>query len=129
DEILLPTCFLQTEGNKVSDVVRLRTADHVDLEVVLSYRVSFVAEGADTERWFHVANYVGLLCDHLGSILRAAARATRIDAFHAHGTEILRAAVLGEKHGEERRAGRLFEENGMWVHDVEILDARILDGD
>jgi Shoulder domain len=129
DEALLPTCFLQIEGNKVSDVVRVKTADHVELEVSLSYRVSFVTRGGEPERWFNVRNYVGLLCDHLGSILRAAARSTSIDVFHASSTEILRTAVLGEKRGIEPREGRYFEENGMWVYDVEVLDVRILDED
>lgn len=127
DEALLPTCFLQTEGNKVSDVVRVKTADHVELEIVLSYRVSFVTKNGEPERWFNVKNYVGLLCDHLGSILRAAARGTSIEEFHARSTEILRTAVLGDKKEGEKRAGRFFEENGMWVYDVEVLDVKILD--
>jgi major vault protein len=74
-----------------------------------------------------VRDYVGLLCDHLGSILRAAARTVSIDAFHADGTEILRTAILGEKKASEPRQGRLFDENGMWVYDVEILETQILD--
>jgi hypothetical protein len=130
DDELLSTCFLQVDGNKVSDVVRVKTADHVELQIALSYRVSFVGLHDEPEpRWFNVKNYVGLLCDHLASILRASARATAIERFHADSTEILRAAILGEKKGEERRVGRLFEENGMWVYDVEVLDVRILDGD
>jgi hypothetical protein len=127
DATLLSTCFLQLEGNTVSDVVRLKTADHVELEVALSYRASFVSREGGPQKWFNVKNYVALLCDHLGSILRAAARAIGIDAFHERGTEALRSAVLGEKPGEGRRAGRLFEENDMWVYDVEVLDVRILD--
>jgi hypothetical protein len=131
----LPTCFLQVEGNKVSDVVRVRTSDHVELDLSLSYRVSFGAREElseeDTngrERWFNVKDYVGLLCDHLGSILRAAARASSIEQFAAGATDVLRSAILGEK-GEGPRRGRLFEENGMWVYDVEILDVRILDAE
>lgn len=142
DDKLLPTCFLQTEGNKVSDVVRLKTADHVELEALLSYRVSFVtrsgATAAETqagqESWFQVKNYVALLCDHLGSILRAAARTNSIEAFHANSTELLRTAILGKKAGAvagepEKRPGRRFDENGMFVYDVEVLDVRILDAD
>lgn len=129
DEVLLSTCFLRVEGNKVSDQVRVRTADHVELEVRLSYRVSFVhKDGVDAARWFSVPNYVGLLCDHLGSIVRAAVRQQPIERFHAASAEVIRGAVLGEKKGE-RRAGREFEENGMTVYDVEVLDVRILDGD
>jgi regulator of protease activity HflC (stomatin/prohibitin superfamily) len=129
DDAVLPTCFLQVEGNKVSDVVRMKTADHVELEVLLSYRVSFVTTAGPSERWFNVRDYVGLLCDHLGSILRAAARTVSIDAFHNLGTEILRSAILGEKKGTEPREGRTFEENGMWVYDVEVLEATVLDAD
>jgi regulator of protease activity HflC (stomatin/prohibitin superfamily) len=121
----LRTCFLQTEGNKVSDVLRLKTADHNEIEVSVSYRVSFV--GPDDVRWFNVTDYVGLLCDHAGSLLRAAVRACSVETFYQASTEILRTAILGEKREGEPRTGRHFEENGMWIYDVEILDVRILD--
>lgn len=128
DEHLLATCFLQVRGNKVSDVVRVRTKDHVELDVTLSYRVSFVEKAAgDKERWFDVKNYVALLCEHLGSIVRATIRATGIEHFHVNSTEIIRSAILGEKKEHEKRPGRSFEENNMWVYDVEVLDVRILD--
>lgn len=128
DAETLATCFLLVDGNKVSDVVRVRTSDHVELDIALSYRVSFVDDPARRERWFRVKDYVGLLCDHLGSILRAAARTSSIERFAAGATEVLRSAILGEK-GEGPRRGRLFEENGMSVYDVEILDVRILDAE
>lgn len=131
DESLLSTCFLQTDGNKVSDIVRVKTSDHVELDVTLSYRVSFVAGDGETnnEKWFNVKNYVGLLCDHLGSIVRAAVRGASIETFHANSTEVIRTSILGEKRGEEKRVGRHFSENGMWVYDVEVLDVKILDAD
>jgi len=126
DDELLATCFLQIQGNKVSDLVRVKTADHVELEVLLSYRVSFVG---DSKNWFNVKNYVGLLCDHLGSIIRAAARSTSIDSFHAASTDVLRTAILGTHTEQGEREGRHFQENQMWVYDVEVLDVRILDAD
>lgn len=129
DAAPLPTCFLLVDGNKVSDRLEVRTRDHVQLEVRLSYRVSFASSAAaDDARWFNVSNYVALLCDHLGSIVRAAVRVTPIERFHAASTEILRNAVLGEKKGD-KRTGREFEENGMLVYDVEVLEVQILDGD
>lgn len=129
DEVLLSTCFLLIDGNKVSDVVRVKTRDHVELEVTLSYRVSFISSPEESEKWFNVKNYVSLLCDHLGSIVRGAVRATTIDAFHSSSTEVIRTAILGEKRGDEKRAGRYFSENGMLVYDVEVLEVRILDSD
>jgi major vault protein len=125
-EHTLRTCFLQTDGNKVSDVLRLKTADHNEIEVTVSYRVSFVGL-EHAERWFNVTDYVGLLCDHAGSLLRAAVHASSIEAFYQNSTEILRMAILGEKREGEPRPGRHFEENGMWIYDVEVLDVRILD--
>jgi len=129
DGALLTTCFLQTDGNKVSDAVRVKTSDHVELELTLSYRVSFSSpEPGGEARWFNVKNYVALLCDHLGSIVRAAVRGTPIDRFHAQSAAVIRSAILGEKKENGPRQGRLFEENGMLVYDVEVLDVRILDG-
>src|SRR5262249_2350220 len=118
---------LQVEGNKVSDVVRVKTSDHVEVQLLLSYRVSFMEQESD--RWFNVKNYVGLLCDHLASIVRSAVRATSIDAFHANNIEVIRGSILGPKQGEEKRAGRRFAENGMVCYDVEVLDVNILDAD
>lgn len=127
DAHTLATCFLRVDGNKVSDVVRVSTSDHVELEIALSYRVSFVERGGSRERWFHVEDYVGLLCDHGASLLRGAARGHTIESLYTRSTEILRTAVLGEKKEGEPRSGRLFEENGMWVYDLEVLEVRILD--
>lgn len=131
DVHLLSTCFLQVDGNRVSDIIKVKTNDHVELELMLSYRVSFYAdEGQENdEKWFHVKNYVGLLCEHLGSIVRAAVRATSIEEFHAKSTQVVRSAILGEKHGDEKRTGRRFNENCMLVYDVEVLDVKILDVD
>ena len=81
----LETCFLQIAGNKVSDVVPVRTRDHVELEVSLSYRVSFTDAGGRPERWFAVRDYVALLCDHMGSILRAAAREVPVERLQDGG--------------------------------------------
>ena len=124
DDQLLTTCFLQIDGNKVSDLVSVKTRDHVELDISLSYRVSFTGE---SEKWFAVKNYVGLLCDHLGSIIRAAARSATIERFHESSTELLRGAILGPRTEDGKRAGRHFGENGMWVYDVEVLDVNILD--
>jgi hypothetical protein len=123
---LLATSFLQVQGNKVSDEVQLKTSDHVELCVSLSYRVSFVG---DNERWFSVKNYVGLLCDHLASIIRSVTRGHSIHAFHQQSAQILRNAILGKHEESGKRAGRHFEENGMWVYDVEVLDVQIMDDD
>ena len=126
-ERLLRTCFLQIDGNKVSDTLVLKTADHNDVQIKVSYRVSFLPGKDGTMRWFHVKDYVALLCDHAGSLLRSAVRSAALETFYRSSTEILRAAVLGEKSATEPRPGRYFDENGMWIYDVEVLEVTILD--
>ncbi len=126
DAELLSTCFLQIEGNKVSDVVRVETKDHVELAILLSYRVSFVD---DPQRWFAVKDYVGLLCDHLSSIIRGATRHIPLEQLYATGTSAVRDAVLGARSEDGGREGRRFSENQMWVYDVEVLAITILDGE
>jgi regulator of protease activity HflC (stomatin/prohibitin superfamily) len=126
-ERLLRTSFLQIDGNKVSDGLVLKTADHNEVEVTVSYRVSFLPAKDGSLRWFQVKDYVALLCDHAGSLLRAAVRSTPLETFYRASTEILRGAILGEKAGADPRPGRYFDENGMWIYDVEVLDVRILD--
>ena len=82
---------------------------------------------SESAKWFNVKNYVSLLCDHLASIVRSVVRGTSIEAFHANNIEIIRTAILGPKHGEGKRPGRRFEENGLLVYDIEVLDVKILD--
>ncbi|RLB54826.1 MAG: hypothetical protein DRJ42_08055 [Deltaproteobacteria bacterium] len=126
DQELLTTCFLRIDGNKVSDVVHVETEDHVTLALTLSYRVSFIGE---PQRWFAVKDYVGLLCDHTSSIIRGVARGISLEDFYCDGTGIVRDAVLGPREEESRREGRHFDENGMWVYDVEVLAIDILDAE
>jgi major vault protein len=122
---LLNTAFLQIAGNQVSDRVEIVSSDLVKASVTLKYRVTF--EGKDgEERWFHVDNYVKLLCDHAGSIIKAAARHTPIRKLRAEIADVVRDCVLGKK-GDVPRAGLAFEDNGMRVTDVEVLDLAIVD--
>ena len=50
DKATIKTCFLRTVGNRVSDVVRVQTADFVELHIRVSYQVTFDPNLKD--RWF-----------------------------------------------------------------------------
>ena len=119
---LVETVFLRVLNNKVSDRCVVETSDHVSVTLGYSLRTSFDGEPA---RWFEVENYVKLLCDHVRSILKGAAKKHAIEGFYAHSVDIIRAAILGS----EPRAGMVFAENGMHVTDVEVLDVTIDDAD
>lgn len=126
DERPVRTCFLRTVGNRVSDIVTLETSDFVTIEVAVSYQVNFDKQLRD--RWFNHENYVGVLCDHLRSLVRGRARQISLTDLWPNIPIIIRDVILGEKTAEGRE-GRLFEENGMRVIEVEVLSSKILERD
>ncbi|KIG17060.1 hypothetical protein DB30_03657 [Enhygromyxa salina] len=124
DDKLARTVYLRVLYNKVSDVVEAETADLVQVRVRLSYRVNF--EG-DPQHWFNVENYVKFLTEHLRSLLRAAIKQRTVQSFHPQVARDVRDVVLGPQGEDGKRPGRRFEENGMRVYDVEVLDVEIGD--
>lgn len=124
DESLQRTVYLRVLHNKVSDVVTAETRDLCKVRLSLSYRVDF--EG-DPNRWFNAENYVKFLTDHLRSLLRHAVKQHGVEDFYARSVSILRDVVLGAQGDGGKRPGRVFEENGMRVYDVEVLDVTLGD--
>ena len=117
---LFETVFLRVKNNKVSDVISAETKDLVNVNVKLSYRVNF--EG-DSKKWFDVENYVKFLCDHLRSRLRNAIKRLGTQEFTENAIDIVRNTVLGIADEEtHKRPGQVFEDNGMVVREVEVLD-------
>lgn len=125
DDKLQTTVYLRVLNNKVSDIIRADTADNCKVAVKLSYRVNF--EG-DKSKWFDVENYVKFMTDHMRSFAKALIKKRGIEEFYANPHDILRDAFLG-KASEGKRPGRLFEENGMRIYEVEILEVQIGDKD
>jgi major vault protein len=123
-DALLKTVFLKVNNNKVSDVVRFETADHVLIEAKVIYNVNF--EG-DPEKWFAIENYVKYLCDHVRSIIKASVRKYKIADFYESSEDFIRNIVLGPKPDNTPRTGMMFEENGMHVIDVEVMNVMIKD--
>lgn len=124
DERTIKSVYLRVLHNKVSDVITIETSDYTQVNVHLSYRLNFEGE---PEKWFNVENYVKFLTDHLRSFLRNAIKKYTIMDFYANGIEIVRDVILGKTTKEEKRQGRLFEENGMRIYDIEVLDIRLSD--
>ncbi|WAS98134.1 SPFH domain-containing protein [Nannocystis punicea] len=124
EQNLYKTVYLRVLNNKVSDQVEVETRDLVRVQLQLSYRVNF--EG-DPNKWFEVENYVKFLTDHLRSLIRAAVKRHGIEQFYADSVAILRDVILGTAGDDGKRPGRRFEENGMRVYDVEVLEVTIGD--
>lgn len=122
-DVLLRTVYLRVENNKVSDLVPVETIDHVEVDLKLSYKVTF--EG-DASKWFAVENYVKFLCDHARSVLKGAIRKFKVEEFYATSTDVIRDILLG-KSADGKRTGMFFAENGMRLTDVEVLKVELKD--
>lgn len=124
DERTLRTVYLRVLNNKVSDIVKVETKDFCDVDIALSYRVNFTG---DQEKWFNVENYVKFLTDHLRSVMRNSLKQYTVSDFYADGITIVRDLILGVRDEAGKRKGWEFEENGMHIYEVEVLDIKILD--
>ncbi|GAB4339206.1 MAG: hypothetical protein OHK0038_18250 [Flammeovirgaceae bacterium] len=126
DTSLFRTVYLRVLHNKVSDIVEAETKDSCNVKIALSYRVNFTGEPI---KWFNVENYVKFLTDHLRSVIRNAIQKHSVMEFHSNGIALIRDMILGKPTENTKRPGRLFEENGMLIYDVEVLDIQLLDQD
>lgn len=132
---LFRTAYLGVKNNQVSDVVPFESKDHVKGNIKLSLRVSFEGETPDEKlRWFSVSNYVKYLCDHVRSIIAGMAKRYPVSAIKGDFVNLVREAILGAKPTEGQseslrtsRPGLYFEDNGMRVVEVEVLDLTLLD--
>ena len=128
---LLTTGFLRVENNKVSDLISVQTKDFVDAQIKVSYCVNFLEKYKD--KWFSIENYVKYMTDRMRSLLKREVKNYTIQEFYENSTDIVRNTVLDynpntenvEKVDSSIPSGRLFKENGMLVHDVEILDVKV----
>lgn len=121
---LYRTVYLQTAANKVADIVPVETSDHVVVNLKLSFKVNFTGDPA---KWFNLSNYVKFMTDRIRSVLKGEVHKISIANFYANYTDITREIVLGAANEKGVRPGVLFEENGMHVDDVDVLDVTIMD--
>ena len=126
DSSPLVTCFLRTIGNRVSDVIEIESADFVRISLRITVSVTFLRDHRD--KWFNAENYIQVLCDHLRSIVRSRTRTLSLSSLWPQLAAVVRDTILGPRSDADgSRKGRFFAENGMLVHEVEVLDATIED--
>lgn len=126
---LLKTVYLRVDNNKISDIINATTKDFVDVSIKVSYCVDFLPEYKDS--WFSVENYVKYMTDRQRSLIKNEVKKYNIEEFYESASDIVRnvaldnAAITDISADKPRKSGRLFSENGMLVHDVEVLSVKI----
>ena len=119
---LLKTVYLRYENNKVSDYIDVETKDFVRCRVRVSYCVDFLKEYQD--KWFNVDNYVKYMCDRIRSEIKRVVKNYTIEEFYREYVDIVHAMAVNsgcEVDGTDHKKGRFFSENGMLVHDCDVL--------
>lgn len=124
---MVETVYLQIKSNNVSDITVVSTKDHVEIELKYCLNVDF--EG-DKNRWFSIQNYVKRLTDHVRSVLKAQIKKLTLEQFYTEAVGIIRDILLGKPSGEPGATRPLhmkFQENGMRVMDVDVLQVQVVE--
>ena len=124
---MIKTVYLRHENNKVSDIINIETKDFVQAEVKVSYCVDFDPEHMD--KWFAVENYVKYMCDRERALIKRAAKNYTIEEFYQNYGDIVRNIAIDvcDEGVAKSHVGRFFPENGMFVHDCEVLSIHVED--
>lgn len=121
------TVWLRHENNKISDTISIETKDFVTASIKVSYCVDFDPE--DIDKWFNIENYVKYLCDRERSLIKRIAKTYTIEEFYQNYSNIVRNVALDSYNkdttSKDASAFRKFSENGMIVHDVEVLGIEV----
>ena len=119
------TVYLRHENNKVSDIINVETKDFVKCAVRVSYCVDF--DKSQIDKWFNVENYVKFMCDRIRSEAKREVKKYSIEEFYNNYSTIIHdiAVCAGAEKAEGVPVGRYFAENGMYVHDCEVLDITV----
>ena len=124
---LIKTVYLRHENNKVSDLINVETKDFVRATVKVSYCVDF--DPACVDKWFSVENYVKYMCDRERALIKRAAKEYTIEEFWQNYGDIVRNVAIDacEDGTAKQHEGRFFHENGMYVHDCEVMSITVED--
>lgn len=126
---LIRTVYLRHENNKVSDLINIETKDFVRAQIKVSYCVNFDPKMKD--KWFSIENYVKYLTDHERSLIKRMAKQYTIEEFYQHYVDLVRNVAINtpnlnaERDESSHPEGRYFKENGMYVHDCEVLSIQV----
>lgn len=122
----IQSVYLRHENNKVSDIINVETKDFVRCAVKVSYCVDFDKKAMD--KWFNVDNYVKFMCDRVRSEVKRVVKNYTIEEFYNNYSTIVHdVAVCADVDLADgaKFMGRYFPENGMYIHDCEVLSISV----
>ena len=126
---LYKTAYMKVQNNQVGDIVSFESRDQVKGTIKISLRVNFESETEEDKlKWFSVDNYVKYLTDHVRSMIAGTTKKKTVAEIKSDYVNIVRDCLLGPKpENGDPRVGLYFEDNGMRVVEVEVLDINLSD--
>ena len=116
------TVFLKVDNNKFSDKIRVQTNDFVDIDIILSYCVSF--EDAVNDEWFSDKDYITHILDYERAAIKAEVKNHSLEEFYHNASDIIKKVVVKKNKSGEDVAVATFT-NGAMVSDVEVFSVAI----
>lgn len=121
-EVIENTVFLRIDNDRVFDNLIAETKDFVKVNIKLSYLLNF--DRTQKDKWFSIENYKNYISDYERSEIKKEAKNYTIEEFYNNASDIINKTVLKEDSKTKKPA--VFA-NGMYISDVEVLDAEITD--
>lgn len=121
----IQTPYLRIANNKVTDKFWVESADHVRMELTISYLISFDESALDS--WFNIDNYIKYMTDVTRAEMSRAARRTNIMDLHQNLLNTIEMTLLDDENPETGERFRVFEENGMRISSLELRNVAISD--
>ena len=112
------TVFLRHENNRVSDIIYVTTKDSVAAKIKVSYLINFDEKAQ--EKWFSIDNYVKHLCDWARAEIKEYIAGMNIEDLYYNTALIVKSAL-----GLIEEDSITFDENGMMLNGVEVLDLEL----
>lgn len=113
-----------------TDVIVVETSDHTRLTLKLAYNWHFHFDLDNVEgqkKVFAVKDFIGNLCNQMGSQIRAAVSTVPFDDFHKNSAKIIRKSIFGVDDKGKIGKEYVFVSNNLIVTNVDIQNVEPTD--
>jgi len=124
----IPAITLLLGPDFMTDEISVETSDHARLLLKLSYTWFFdfnKEDRDDSDKIFSSRDFVGDLCETLGSQIRGVVASTPFDEFHKRSTDIVKKAIFGDQ--KSIKFSNNLVVTGVDIHSSEPVDQRTKD--
>jgi major vault protein len=97
-----------------SDIIEIRTKDNAVLRMRLRYNWRFNFDEANPKKIFTIPDFIALITETLGSLIREAVAKVTFEELHKDAAEIVKKAVFGDQ------SSYVFEENELEVLGIDV---------